>query len=198
VNIAFANELSLICDRFGLDVWELVRLANRHPRVNVLQPGPGVGGHCIAVDPWFIVSGAPEEAQLIRTAREVNDGKPGWVIDKVHAAIGSILSANPGKTAADLTVACYGLAFKPDIDDLRDSPALSIARKLAAGHPGSMLVVEPNIDQLPKGMDSATLVDIETAEKADLHVLLVDHTPFKGAKPHTGMIVDTRGIWQRG
>jgi UDP-N-acetyl-D-mannosaminuronic acid dehydrogenase len=198
VNIAFANELSLICDRLGLDVWELIRLANRHPRVNVLQPGPGVGGHCIAVDPWFIVSGAPEEAQLIRTAREVNDGKPGWVIDKVHAAIGSILSANPGKAASDLTVACYGLAFKPDIDDLRDSPALSIVRQLMTGHPSKMLVVEPNIDALPKGLEGATLVDIETAEKADLHLLLVDHTPFKGAKPQTGMIVDTRGIWQRG
>lgn len=197
VNIAFANELSLICDRLELDVWELVRLANRHPRVNVLQPGPGVGGHCIAVDPWFIVSGAPEEAQLIRTAREVNDGKPGWVIEKVHAAICNILAATPGKTAADLTIACYGLAFKPDIDDLRDSPALSIARQLVNGHPGKMLVVEPNIGALPKGMERATLVGIEAAEKADLHLLLVDHTPFKGARPRIGMIVDTRGVWQR-
>lgn len=194
VNIAFANELSLICDALGMDVWELIRLANRHPRVNVLQPGPGVGGHCIAVDPWFIVSSAPKLAQLIRTAREVNDGKPGWVIEKVRAAIVAHLMDNPGQTAAEVTLAIYGLAFKPDIDDLRESPALEIARALAAEHAGPLLVVEPNIASLPPDLDRARLVALE-AIRADVHVMLVDHKPFKAAPPPTGSRVDARGVW---
>lgn len=194
VNIAFANELSLICDELGMDVWELIRLANRHPRVNILQPGPGVGGHCIAVDPWFIVSSAPAQSRLIRTAREVNDAKPHWVIDKVHAAIGLHLLEHPDKTAADVTLAIYGLAFKPDIDDLRESPALAIARQIAAGHRGPLLVVEPNIDSLPEKLGAARLIPIEDA-RADIHVLLVDHKPFKMARRPEGKLVDTRGIW---
>src|SRR5688572_5896801 len=125
VNIAFANELSIICDKLGINVWELIKLANRHPRVNILQPGPGVGGHCIAVDPWFIVDSAPEEARLIRTAREVNNSKPHWVMDKVEEAIEQATA--DGKQGKDLTIAVFGLAFKPDIDDLRESPALDIA-----------------------------------------------------------------------
>lgn len=126
VNIAFANELSIICDKLGIGVWELIKLANRHPRVNILQPGPGVGGHCIAVDPWFIVSATPDEAKLIRTAREVNDSKPEWVIEKVKLAIASYLMAHGDLSVKDVTIACYGLAFKPDIDDLRESPAMRI------------------------------------------------------------------------
>src|SRR5690606_13220307 len=139
VNIAFANELSMICDKLDINVWELIRLANRHPRVNILQPGPGVGGHCIAVDPWFIVSKTPEEARLIRTAREVNDSKPEWVINKVKQAVAEYLMENPDKTAKDVTIACYGLAFKADIDDLRESPALTITQQIAAEHPGPVL-----------------------------------------------------------
>jgi UDP-N-acetyl-D-mannosaminuronic acid dehydrogenase len=127
VNIAFANELSIICDKLGIDVWELIRLANRHPRVKILQPGAGVGGHCIAVDPWFIVAGNPKEARLIRTAREVNDSKPHWVVHKVHEAI-----ATSGRAASDLTIALMGLAFKPNIDDLRESPALDVAKTLTS------------------------------------------------------------------
>src|SRR5690606_3934518 len=142
VNIAFANELSIICDQLDINVWELISLANRHPRVKILQPGPGVGGHCIAVDPWFIVSRTPEQARLIRTAREVNDGKPQWVIDRVSEAVGKFLLANPDKTAREVTVACLGLAFKPDIDDLRESPALKIALNIADAHAGRFLVVE--------------------------------------------------------
>jgi UDP-N-acetyl-D-mannosaminuronic acid dehydrogenase len=199
VNIAFANELSIVCDRLGIDVWELIRLANRHPRVNVLQPGAGVGGHCIAVDPWFIVSSAPEEARLIRTAREVNDAKPHWVLAKVHAAIASIVDAEPGQTASDVTIACYGIAFKPDIDDLRDSPALEIARHLAASHGGKVLVVEPNIEELPSVLAGAELVSQKDAASANLHLLLVDHQPFKASgAPKQGVIVDTRGIWAQG
>lgn len=194
VNIAFANELSLICDELNMDVWELISLANRHPRVNILQPGPGVGGHCIAVDPWFIVSSAPEQARLIRTAREVNDDKPHWVIEKVHAAIGAHLIDNPGQTAVDVTLAIYGLAFKPDIDDLRESPALEIARALAAKHAGPVLVVEPNIDTLPPGLDRTRLVALE-AIRADVHIMLVDHKTFKATPPPKGRRVDARGVW---
>tara|TARA_R100000935_G_scaffold29425_2_gene49724 strand:- start:17349 stop:18620 length:1272 start_codon:yes stop_codon:yes gene_type:complete len=195
VNIAFANELSLICDKLGMDVWELIRLANRHPRVNILQPGPGVGGHCIAVDPWFIVSSSPDEARLIRTAREVNDSKPEWVMDKIRAAIGAHLMENAGRTTAEVCVAVYGLAFKPDIDDLRESPALGIARNLAAEHAGSLIVVEPNILDLPTGLGAARLVDLTAAATADVHVMLVDHTPFKTSMTPRGRVVDVRGVW---
>lgn len=194
VNIAFANELSLICDKLGMDPWELIRLANRHPRVNVLQPGPGVGGHCIAVDPWFIVSSAPEQARLIRTAREVNDGKPNWVIEKIYAAVGAHLMAHPEVTVADVSLAIYGLTFKPDIDDLRESPALTIARTLAANHKGTVRIIEPNIEALPKGLENATLVSLG-AEPADIHVMLVDHTVFRQSPMPEGIVVDTRGVW---
>lgn len=195
VNIAFANELSLICDKLGMDVWELIRLANRHPRVNILQPGPGVGGHCIAVDPWFIVSSSPDEARLIRTARVVNDSKPHWVLDKVWEAIGAHLMENPGKTAAEVTVAVYGLAFKPDIDDLRESPALDIARQIAAEHSGPLLVIEPNVEDLPKGFGSASLAGLTDAASSDVHVMLVDHREFRGTPTPQGQVVDARGVW---
>ncbi len=196
VNIAFANELSLVCDRLDINVWELVRLANRHPRVNILQPGPGVGGHCIAVDPWFIVASAPDEAKLIRTARQINDAKPHWVLDKVRAAIGKILMERPGTTAADIWISVYGLAFKPDIDDLRESPALEIARALAAEHPGAMLVVEPNIHALPPGLGDARLVEADEAASADIHLMLVDHEPFKTTPRPGGTIISARNVWQ--
>ncbi len=196
VNIAFANELSMICDKLDINVWELIKLANRHPRVNILQPGPGVGGHCIAVDPWFIVSKTPEQARLIRTAREVNDSKPEWVINKVKLAIADFLQANPAKTTKDITLACYGLAFKPDIDDLRESPAMAIAQQLIAFHSGTVLLVEPNITQLPQKLAGQTLASTEQAfTQADIHVLLVDHKMFKSTKPTSGLVVDSKGIW---
>jgi UDP-N-acetyl-D-mannosaminuronic acid dehydrogenase len=195
VNIAFANELSLICDKLDMDVWELIRLANRHPRVNILQPGPGVGGHCIAVDPWFIVSSAPETARLIRTAREVNNAKPGWVLEKVREAVGAHLMDNLGKTAGEVMIALYGLAFKPDIDDLRESPALEIARMVASEHAGALMVVEPNIDHLPAGLERGTLTNLASAAAADVHVLLVDHSPFRNIAAPKGRIVDARGVW---
>ncbi len=198
VNIAFANELSIICDKLDISVWELIRLANRHPRVNILQPGPGVGGHCIAVDPWFIVSETPDEARLIRTAREVNDGKPQWVIDKVNEAVGKFLSANPDKTARDVTIACFGLAFKPDIDDLRESPALKIAQSVVMNHPGEVVVVEPNIQELPiEKLSGAMLLDQQEAfVRSDVVVLLVNHKAFKEAFSEAefdGFIVDAVG-----
>ncbi|WMN82783.1 UDP-N-acetyl-D-mannosamine dehydrogenase [Vibrio parahaemolyticus] len=196
VQIAFANELSIICDKLDINVWELIALANRHPRVNILQPGPGVGGHCIAVDPWFIVSKTPEEAQIIHTARKVNDGKPDWVINKVKLAIAEFLQANPDKTARDVTVACYGLAFKPDIDDLRESPAMAITQKIAEMHAGRVIAVEPNIDAVPEKLKHVELMDFDIAPKeADIQVLLVDHKEFKEASIKTGLIIDTKGIW---
>lgn len=195
VNIAFANELSLICDRLEINVWELISLANRHPRVNILQPGPGVGGHCIAVDPWFIVSRTPDLARLIGTAREVNDAKPHWVLDKVDAAVAAHLASHPGAQPDHVTLACYGLTFKPDIDDLRESPALEIAAELVKRHPGQVLVVDPNIDEAPAVLRSARLVNEDEARnQADVHVMLVDHSPFKNRAPR-GQWVDTRGVW---
>jgi UDP-N-acetyl-D-mannosaminuronic acid dehydrogenase len=195
VQIAFANELSMICDKLGIDVWELIALANRHPRINILQPGPGVGGHCIAVDPWFIVSKTPEQAQLIHTARKVNDAKPEWVINKVKLKIADFLQANPTKTAKDVTIACYGLAFKPDIDDLRESPALNIAKSIASMHAGHLLVIEPNISSI--NIDNMRLVTIdESLTKTDIHVMLVDHKQFKKIKLNDTFVIDTKGIWK--
>jgi len=196
VNIAFANELSIICDRLNIDVWELIALANRHPRVNILQPGPGVGGHCIAVDPWFIVSSAPEETKLIRAAREVNDAKPHWVIERVRAAVGAYLMTHTDKTAADVTIALYGLAFKSDIDDLRESPALDIAYVLENEHMGTLLAIEPNIDALPDGFFNMALVRLEDALlTADVHVMLVDHHEFQVVPAPDGLIVNATGVW---
>jgi len=181
VNIAFANELSLICDKLDIDVWELIDLANRHPRVNILKPGPGVGGHCIAVDPWFIVSETPEQARLIRTAREVNDGKPQWVIDKVKAAVGAFLLKHSSHTAKDVSVALFGLAFKPDIDDLRESPSLTIAQQLNQELAGPLLLVEPNIHVVPGSLAGCSLLNPEQAmARADICVVLVAHKQFRG------------------
>lgn len=194
VNIAFANELSIVCDRLAIDVWELIALANRHPRVNILQPGPGVGGHCIAVDPWFIVASAPEQAKIIRAARDVNDSKPQWVITKVDDAIRSHLLENPDSSRGDVRIAIYGLAFKPDIDDLRESPALEIARHIARTHVGPIQLIEPNIRTLPDDLGKAVLGPLDNVE-ADIHVMLVDHRPFRqAARPH-GRVVDVRGVW---
>ncbi|EHZ7120563.1 UDP-N-acetyl-D-mannosamine dehydrogenase [Vibrio vulnificus] len=195
VQIAFANELSIICDKLDIDVWELISLANRHPRVNILQPGPGVGGHCIAVDPWFIVSKTPEEAQIIHTARKVNDSKPQWVINKVKLAIADFLQANPEKTAKDVTIACYGLAFKPDIDDLRESPALRITKAIRKLHTGCVIAVEPHIHSLPNGLQDIELMSMSRAlDLADIHVLLVRHSKFKNIEFESKIVIDSVGF----
>ena len=188
VNIAFANELSLICDRLGINVWETIALANRHPRVNILQPGPGVGGHCIAVDPWFIVSSAPETARLIRTAREVNDHKPHWVIERVKA------KAERFKRPV---IVCMGLTFKANIDDMRESPSLEIAQDLLAADIGIVKACDPNVEP---GKSPVPLVDIRTAlQEADILVLLVDHAEFIEIDRELikdKVVIDTRGIWR--
>lgn len=195
VNIAFANELSMICDKLDIDVWKLIALANRHPRVDILRPGPGVGGHCIAVDPWFVVSSAPDQARLIRTAREVNDVKPGWVIRKVEQLVEAHLAATPGRSASDVTMACYGLAFKPDIDDLRESPAAEIVSTLARTHPGPVIVSEPNIPDLPDRLKDLSLVDTATAlSRGDVHVILVAHKAFREIDIKSHPYIDLAGL----
>lgn len=175
VSIAFANELSIISDKLDINVWELIELANHHPRVNILQPGAGVGGHCIAVDPWFIVNQNPDEAKIIRAAREINDSKPDWVIGKINAEIDKLKVQGIEKP----TVALLGLAFKPDIDDLRESPAVNIAQKMLNAGNADMLLVEPNIKKLPEKLAAGNLVSLEEAVKqADVLVVLVAHDEF--------------------
>ncbi|MEE8059765.1 MAG: UDP-N-acetyl-D-mannosamine dehydrogenase [Pseudomonadales bacterium] len=185
VQIAFANELSMICGSEGINTWEVIELANRHPRVNILKPGPGVGGHCIAVDPWFIVDRTPEYSNLIRTAREVNDSKPDWVIERVKKCADKFKSP---------VIACLGLAFKADVDDLRESPASDIVKKLQEEKVGNLLVCEPNLNS-HKDFD---LVSVEEAvSQADILLLLVDHKKFKGLKAAElgeKVVIDTRGI----
>ncbi len=192
VNIAFANELSLVADTMGVDVWEVIRLANRHPRVNILQPGPGVGGHCIAVDPWFLVSADPRNTPLIRTAREVNDGKT----DHVIARAAAMIEANPR-----VPVACMGLAFKANIDDFRESPALKVAAALAQRFGSRVRIVEPYIAKIPDAFDGtgATLIDVDTAiETCPVMIVLVDHDIFRSIpleERTEKQVLDTRGIW---
>ncbi|WP_038000186.1 UDP-N-acetyl-D-mannosamine dehydrogenase [Sulfurovum sp. AR] len=178
-NIAFANELSILCDKFGIDVWELIRLANRHPRVNILQPSAGVGGHCIAVDPWFIVHAGGEDAKMIRTAREVNTYKTEWAIEKIKNAALTFENKHGRKAK----VACMGLAFKPDIDDLRESPALYITRRLIADG-FDVLAVEPNIESFKE----FEIVGYQEAlEKADIITFLVAHKEFKNLEIETDL-----------
>jgi UDP-N-acetyl-D-mannosaminuronic acid dehydrogenase len=193
VNIALANELSMICERLGIDVWRLIELANRHPRVDVLQPSPGVGGHCIAVDPWFIIDSTPEQAQLIRMARSVNDAKPGHVVERVLERAGCL---------RDPVIACLGLAYKPDVDDLRESPALRITQGLAERATGRILAVEPYAEALPEalraaGAEPASLQ--QALQEADILVALVAHRPFcnlPAARVQSKMMVDACGLLQ--
>jgi UDP-N-acetyl-D-mannosaminuronic acid dehydrogenase len=194
VNIAFANELSIICDKLDINVWELIKLANHHPRVSILQPGPGVGGHCIAVDPWFIVSKTPQEARLIHTARQVNDGKPHYVVEKVLST---------ASTMTDPVIACLGLAFKPDIDDLRESPAMEVVQSLAGHNIGHILAVEPHIEKLPLSLTNFANIELVSAEvavqRADIIVMLVSHKVFYAinrSQLEGRYVIDTRGVWQ--
>lgn len=194
VNIAFANELSLICDELEINVWELIKLANHHPRVKILQPGPGVGGHCIAVDPWFIVHSAPTQSQLIRAAREINDQKPHYVVDRAYQMATAIKAP---------VIACLGLAFKPDIDDLRESPAVEIVNMLAYRKCGKILVVEPNVNKLPSSLAAAPDVRLVTIDEAlaeaNIVVMLVNHRSFYEitlGQLNGKQVIDTRGVWQ--
>ena len=192
VSIAFANELSIISDKLDINVWELIELANHHPRVNILQPGAGVGGHCIAVDPWFIVNQNPDEAKIIRVAREINDNKPNWVIEKINAEVDRLKAQGIEKP----TVAILGLAFKPNIDDLRESPAVHIAREMLDVESAEILLVEPNIDKLPNSLTVGNLVSLESAiEQADIFAILVGHSQFISIElPNDKSVIDVVGI----
>jgi UDP-N-acetyl-D-mannosaminuronic acid dehydrogenase len=195
INIAFANELSFICEDLRLDVWEVIKMANHHPRVNILSPGPGVGGHCIAVDPWFIVGASPERSRLIRTAREVNDSKPRHVAEQVVRKTERF--RNP-------TVACLGLAFKANVDDLRESPAVDIVDEIAKALPDlDIRVAEPYVDALPLPLAARSNVRLQAAQRviddADIVVLLVDHDQFRSlsrSRLEGKVVYDTRGLWR--
>jgi UDP-N-acetyl-D-mannosaminuronic acid dehydrogenase len=185
VNIAFANEISMIAEAEGINTWEVIALANRHPRVNILQPGPGVGGHCIAVDPWFIVHRSPQYARLIRTAREVNDHKPEWVLERVRRKAAKF--KNP-------VIGCLGLAFKADVDDLRESPAMDIVQHLHRENIGQLLICEPNLKSHPQ-FELLSVNDV--LKEADIILLLVDHRAFKkltASDLKEKIVIDTRGI----
>ncbi len=195
VNIAFANELSMICDRIGVDVWRAIELANKHPRVSILQPGTGVGGHCIAVDPWFIVDAAPEDSRLIRTSREVNERKPDYVFQRILALADRF--KNP-------VVSCYGITYKPDIDDLRESPSLEIVKRLGRYGGIRVLVCDPLIRKLPTELAShgdIELVDADTArQEADIVAFLVGHKSFKRLEFNRYLhkvVVDAAGLMSK-
>ena len=192
VSIAFANELSIVCDKFGINVWELIRLANRHPRVNILSPGPGVGGHCIAVDPWFIIAADEDETPLMRTAREVNDGKPLWIIDKIFKECENISGRIP-------VVACLGVSYKANVNDIRESPSLKIAELLAQSGKCKLLISDPHVESLPEPLKSkSALVEVKDAvADADIVLLLVEHREFSGitSKSLEGkVLIDTKGF----
>lgn len=192
-NIAFANELAMICERLDISVWDIIDLANRHPRVNILKPGPGVGGHCISVDPWFIVHSTPDLANLIRTARTTNDGMVAHTI----AAATALIDAHP---YAD--VACLGLSFKANVDDLRGSPALQVAKALAERYRSRIKIVEPYVRALPSDIagTGAGFVSLKDAlASCEVAVVLVDHEEFRSvplAERRHLAVLDTRGIWR--
>lgn len=192
VNIAFANELSMVCEKLDIDVWQLIKLANHHPRVNILNPGPGVGGHCIAVDPWFVIHSAPETTKMIRAAREVNVAKPAYVVERVKAK---------AKRFKEPTIACFGLAYKPDVDDLRESPAVEVMGALAKWGGARLLAVEPNVSDLPPELveGGVVLVPMEDAlSEADVIVGLVGHRVFKKIPRKAlqeAVVIDIAGIW---
>lgn len=200
VQLAFSNEISIICDEWGINVWELISLANRHPRVNMLQPGSGVGGHCIPVDPWFIIN-KTSNARLLRKAREINNYKPDWIVEKVKTTVDEFIKNNPNKSSKNIIIACYGLAFKANVDDFRESPALDIVRKISKNHQGSVLAIEPNLknDNVFIEEEFEIVSFPVAAKKADIHVCLVDHDCFK-LKNVTDVVkenvrIDILGIW---
>jgi UDP-N-acetyl-D-mannosaminuronic acid dehydrogenase len=194
VNIAFANELSLVCDQLGLNVWKVIELANRHPRVEILKPGPGVGGHCIAVDPWFIIASAPDRTRLIRTAREVNDAKPKFVVAQIRER---------AERFKRPVIACLGLTYKPDVDDLRESPAVEIAKQLACTKEEQILVADPNLDALPDELAALPNISfcdtLEAIHRADIVALLVAHSRFRKIPREELMrrvVIDATGLTQ--
>lgn len=193
VNIAFANELANIADEINVPVWELIDICNLHPRVNILDPGPGVGGHCIAVDPWFIVSESPNNTELIRTARKINDNRPYKFFDKIKFLLDNLSKTNPSQS----TIIFYGITYKPDIDDLRESPALKVVRLCMEKLINVQFkIVEPNLTYLPIEFRIIEKISLEQNINADIHVMLVDHKEFKGMEIPSGHLIDARGAWK--
>lgn len=190
INIAYANELSMVCDELNLDVFKIISLSNRHPRVNILNPGPGVGGHCIAVDPWFIASSSPKKTKLIQTARKTNEQKKKWVINKINKAISSLNKKN-------ILISFYGITYKPDIDDFRQSPALEITHFFSKKKNIKCQVIEPNLKSLPSQISSCKKTDLNSSKNSDIHVLLVGHSQFENKSPKNGIIIDTQGFWRK-
>lgn len=190
INIAYANELSMACDDLNLDVYEIIKLSNRHPRVDILNPGPGVGGHCIAVDPWFIASSVPKKTALIQTARQTNEEKKKWVIKKINNTILNFKKKN-------VSISFYGITYKPNIDDFRESPALEIAHTFSKKKQIKCKIIEPNLKFLPKEISSCEKTNINDAKSSDIHVLLVGHHQFRKKKPKNGIIIDTQGFWKK-
>ena len=192
-NIAFANEMSLVCDKLNIDIWNMIDLANLHPRVNILKPGPGVGGHCIAVDPWFIVHSAPDQTPLIQAARSVNNSKPNWVVKQ------AIQAAKPSST-----ITCLGLSYKSDIDDLRESPAIEVIKELATQHSGPIIIAEPNVMELPSCLKEYLNIELSAYKTAirlsEIIIVLTDHIEFKNvslSELENKILIDTRGIWHK-
>ena len=188
----------MICDDWGISVWELINLANNHPRVNILEPGPGVGGHCIAVDPWFIVSQASGKAKLTEAARLVNNKKPDWVVSKINDTISDYLYLNKNKSLNEISISIYGLAYKPNVDDLRESPSIEIINRLGKFYDGVLNIVEPNIGALPSSIlnKNVKLVEMEEAASSDIHVLLVRHSQFNDINAKLGpnsVLINVKG-----
>ena len=190
LNIAYANEISMICDDLKIDPYNLIHLSNKHPRVNILNPGPGVGGHCIAVDPWFIVSNNPKKSQLIQTARRVNEQKKDWVKKKIANQVSKIKKKK-------ISISFYGITYKPNSDDFRESPALEIVRNFSKKSNIKCLVVEPNLKKLPNEISECLKTNLNESKKSDIHVLLVSHKEFEKKLPKKGLIVDMQGIWSK-
>ncbi|QDZ09802.1 UDP-N-acetyl-D-mannosamine dehydrogenase [Devosia ginsengisoli] len=192
VNIAFANELSAVCQHLGLNVWEVIELANRHPRVNILNPGPGVGGHCIAVDPYFIIDAAPEQTPMMQAARKINSGRPHGVMHEVEALL------EPGRRH---TIACLGLSFKSNIDDMRESPAVEVVKLISELPDATVLAAEPHAQGLPSELEGRGIIFMDALSaisNADIVLLLVDHRQFSFIDPEAlkdKKLIDTRGLW---
>lgn len=191
--IAFANELSILADKMDIDIWELIYLANKHPRINILNPGPGVGGHCIAVDPWFLISEYPESTRFMYQARQINKYKEEWVVKKIQEKVKELISIKDCLTEENITIALYGLTYKPNVNDIRESPALNIAEKIASLHKGKVLGIDPNLQAL-RTNTKLQFLSIEAAkQKADIEVILVNHKQFNNIELNKNSLIDTTG-----
>lgn len=191
--IAFANELSILADKMEIDIWELIYLANKHPRINILNPGPGVGGHCIAVDPWFLISEYPESTRFLYQARKTNKFKEEWVVKKIQEKVKELISTKNCLKEENITIALYGLTYKPNVNDIRESPALNIAEKIASLHKGRVLGIDPNLKTLKTNTKLQFLSIKDAKQEADIEVILVNHEQFNNIEFKKNSLIDTTG-----